>query len=174
MLQRAIEIVSPMPATKPFKLVEAAAIGMIRIGRATVPLAKITGAITGLLKHVTQRRLIEVEAFGPPGHPAYSRARIVAAGEDLGPSRRAQRRDIKPVEVCPFSGQLVDAGRMDIVIALAAEIAPALVISEDQQHIRSVHFSLRNWSSNCARQCLVFLFFDICATRLIGDDEFCD
>ena len=74
---------------------------MIRILRAVVPLAERAGRVAGGLEGVGDRLLVEVQPLAAGGDAAYAAARVIAAGEKLGPRRRADRADEEPIEESP-------------------------------------------------------------------------
>ena len=70
------------------------------------------------------------------GHAADAAARVPAAGEELGPRRRAHRLHEEAVEPCAVLGQRVDVRRAEVGVAVEAQVAPALIVGEDDDDVR--------------------------------------
>ena len=66
----------------------------------------------------------------------HAAARVIAAGEELGPRRRADRADVEPLEQRAVARQRVDVRRREIRVAVDAQIAPALIVGEDDDDVR--------------------------------------
>ena len=63
---------------------------------------------------------------------------MVAAGEKLGPRRRADRTDIEPCETGPLSGQAIESWRRQVAISILTQVTPTLIVGEDHHEIRTV------------------------------------
>src|SRR5205823_6840151 len=100
-VERRVEVMPPVSGREAVVLVEPAAVRVVRILRPVVPLAEAGGGVAGGLELVGDRLLIEVEAFAAGGDVADATAGVVAAGQKLGPRRRADWLDEEPVEPRP-------------------------------------------------------------------------
>jgi len=120
---------------------------------AEVPFAEIAGRIAGGAERFAHRHLGERQtervrrpeerkACGPfrcggLDHELETKARRGAAGEQRGPGSGTDRRGrVALRETRPLAGETVQMGRVVPRIAIAAEIPPAEVIGEDEQHVR--------------------------------------
>src|SRR5262249_48663510 len=94
-LQRRAEGVAPVPGGKAVELVAGAGVGVVGVLGAVVPLPEEGRGVTGGLERVADRFLVEVEALTARRHVPDAAARMVAAGEELGPRRRTNRTDVE-------------------------------------------------------------------------------
>ena len=72
---------------------------------------------------------------GHLGEPTHAHPMVVAAGEDAGASRRAERGDVEPVVPEPLAGYPVDVGRVQVG-SEASELRKAQIVQDDQHHVR--------------------------------------
>ena len=59
----------------------------------------------------------------------------MASGQQRGPRRRANRADVELLQFHALALEPVERGRGELVVAMAAEIAPAHVIGEDEKDV---------------------------------------
>src|SRR5438270_6864340 len=92
------EIQAPMAGCEAIIFVETAGVRMIWKLRPIVPLAKGSGRIAGGSERFSDSLLIEVEPLSSSRHTSHPAARMIAAGEKLSASWRADGADIEPVK----------------------------------------------------------------------------
>src|SRR4029453_19321910 len=115
---------------------EAARVRMIRELRAVMPLAESAGSIAGCLERLGNGLFVQVKRFRPGGDAADAAARMISSGQELGTRRRADSADIEAVEDRAITRDGVDSGRREIGIAVDTEVAPSLVVGQDDDDIR--------------------------------------
>ena len=106
-----------------------------------VPLADGVARVAGRAQDLGQvavfaRRLAPVAGIADRqvGHPAHAAAMVVAAGQQAGPGRRAQRRRVEVREPDPAGRQAIDHRRLDVG-AVAAQLRVADVVEHDEKHV---------------------------------------
>ena len=104
-----------------------------------VPLARQVGLVAPALEQRRERDLawpeLDGRAFRDPALDAGPEGR--AAGEHGRPRRRAERRGrVVGREAHPFAREAIEGGRLEGVVAVAAEIAVAEVVGDDEQDVR--------------------------------------
>lgn len=109
---------------------------MIRPLAAVVPFAEGARGVTGGFQRLGERFFLEIEPFLAGADAAHAGPRMIPAGEHLGTGGRADGTDEETVERHAIAGQGIDVRRGEIGISRHAEIAPALVVSEDEDDIR--------------------------------------
>jgi hypothetical protein len=87
-------------------------------------------------------RFIQVEALGPRADPAHAAARMIAPGEELRTRRSADGTDEEPFKPRAIVGNRVDVRRREIRVAVDTEIAPTLIIGEDDDEVRAAGAAL--------------------------------
>ena len=87
------------------------------------------------------------------GRAPHAAARMVAACEKLGPRGRADGADKKPLEESAVFGERVDIRRGEIRVAVNAQVAPALVVGEDDDDIWVGFIFCRIRGKICAMAC---------------------
>jgi hypothetical protein len=135
-VERRVEVLTPVTGGEAIVLLEAAAVGVVGVLRAVVPLAEAAGGVAGRLERFGDRPLVEVEPLQPGRDAAHAAARVPAAGEQLGPRRRADRLHEEALEAGAVLRQRVDVRRAQVGVAVEAQIAPALVVGEDDDDVR--------------------------------------
>ena len=135
-LQDRAEVVAPVAGAEAVILLEAAGVRVIRILHAVVPLPERGGRIPGCPERVADGLLVQIEPLAPGRRAVNPATRMVAPGEELGPRRRADRADIEPVEQRPVPGQRIDVRRLQVHVAVNAQIPPALVVGQNNHNIR--------------------------------------
>ena len=115
---------------------EPALVGAERLAVAQVPLAEVAGAVAGVAQRVRQRPLVlpqqRTAADGVPDAGAVA----VVAGQQAGAGRRAGGADVKVREAHPVGMVAVDVGGADHVVAVATQVAVALIVSQDEDDVR--------------------------------------
>ena len=61
--------------------------------------------------------------------------RVPSAGEELGPRRRTNRLDEEPLESRAIPRQGVDTGRPQVGITAEAQVAPTLIVGEEDEDV---------------------------------------
>ena len=112
------------------------------VGRGEVPLADHECVVALLDQHLREEPVLERHhavvariaggELGDAGHPV---AVMVAAGDDTGAARRAERRRVHVRVAQPASGETVEVRCLDRA-PVAAELAEAGVVQNDEEHIR--------------------------------------
>ena len=109
-----------------------------------VPLARREGLVSVRPQHLGQvGRLAGSESPGVGKavdhlrHPAHADAVMVAAGEQAGPGRRAERSDVEVRIAQSVGGEAVEGRGFDIG-AVAAEVRVAHVVQHDHHDVRSL------------------------------------
>ena len=138
-LELRVEIVPPVPRAKSKKFVEPPRIGVVGMLRAIVPFAKGPGGIARGPKHLGHRLLVKVQPLGPCAHAMHAAAQVIASGQKFCPRGRAHRAHVKPVEQRAVSRQRIHIGRIEIRIAVHAQIAPSLIVCQNHENIGFGH-----------------------------------
>ena len=60
---------------------------------------------------------------------------VVPAGQQAGARRRADRRNVEVLEPDALPGELVEVRRLDLGVAVHAEVAVALVVGDDHHDV---------------------------------------
>ena len=121
------------------EVVESAAVGemVVAVG-AVMPLADVGGGVARGAEVVADRAFGAVEPIDAAvaRHVDRPGAVAIAAGEDRGPGGGAERRRrITGREPHALPREPIDRGRVDVGIALAAEVAEADVVGEDENYV---------------------------------------
>jgi hypothetical protein len=134
-LQGRIEIVAPMPFREAIEGVEAAGQRMVGPLGAVVPLAEAAGGVAGVAEDLGERPLRGVHPLLAERDAADAAARMIAAGEQLGPGGGADRLHAEPLEDRAVAGERVDRGRGEVRVADERVVAPAGVVGDDDEHV---------------------------------------
>src|SRR5262249_46857999 len=102
---------------------------------AEVPLAEVAAAVAGRPQQFGERRLVGVQQRAAEEGIDDAGAVVVAPRQQGGPSRRADRADVELRQLRPLRRQLVDVGGFDLVVAVDAEVAVALVVGDDEEDV---------------------------------------
>ena len=124
---------------------------------AEMPLAANGGGIAARREKLRDRDLPRQQALRQPRGNRLQRAGAdrVAAGHQLGARRHAIALHVEIQEAQPFRGERVDARRRRAAqhaAAVAAELAPAEVVGEDQYDVRRGAQSVLIFSSPTRRR----------------------
>ena len=134
-LQFRAEVVAPVARAEAVVLVESAGVGMVRPLEAVVPLAEGGGGVAGGLERFGNRGFVQVEAFAARRGAVDAAADVVPAGQEFGPRGRTDRADEEAVQACPAAGQRVETRRGKVRVAVDAQVAPALVVGDDEEDV---------------------------------------
>ena len=111
------------------------------VARRQVPLADHVGVVAVLEQHLGEHAVLERHdavvagvAGGELGDAGHAVAVVVAPGDDAGAARRAERRGVHVVEAQAVGGERVEVRRLDRA-AVAAEVAEAGVVEDDEEHV---------------------------------------
>ena len=111
------------------------------VARRQVPLADHVGVVAVLEQHLGEHAVLERHdavvagvAGGELGDAGHAVAVVVAPGDDAGAARRAQRRGVHVVVAQAVGGERVEVRRLDRA-AVAAEVAEAGVVQDDEEHV---------------------------------------
>src|SRR5439155_1892313 len=81
--------------------------------------------------------LVQIQALPARGDVPHSAPEMVAAGQEFRARRRADRRYEEPVEESAVARQRVDGGRREIRVAVDAQVAPALIVGQEDDDVRA-------------------------------------
>ena len=123
------------PAPMHERLGKTLVIGARRIVVAQVPFAKDAGAIAGRRKHFGQGHFVGGHRRAAQKRVDRAGAIVVPTGHQAGPGGTANRRDVEARQLDALPRQLVEVRRLNVRIAVKAEVAPALVVGHDQQDV---------------------------------------
>ena len=129
------EILAPMTGSEAIVFVEAARVGMIRPLAAVVPFAERASGVARGLEALSDGAFTGVQSLLSGGHTAHATARMITAREKLGARRRAHGADIKAFEQRALAGQRINVGRPQVRVSVEAQVAPALVVGEDDDEV---------------------------------------
>ena len=124
-----------MSRAKAVKLFESTAVGMVRILHAVVPLAEGACGVACGFEAVSDGHLVEIHPLATGGGAEDTAAGVVAAGQKLGASGRADGTDKEAIKAGAIAAQAVDVWRVEVLVAVQAEVAPTLVIGENDNDI---------------------------------------
>jgi len=127
-----VEVVFPGATAEAEEFVEAAVVGVVWAVLAVVPLAEAAGGVSGGGQGVGDGDFIEPHDFFAVGDPGGAGAEIPSAGEEAGSGGGAHGADEEAVELGSRGSELVHGGRVDFVVTVGSEVAPALVVSHDE------------------------------------------
>jgi hypothetical protein len=77
----------------------------------------------------------EIEPLAAEADVEHAAAGVIPPGEEFRPRRRADRADVEAIEQRAGSGQGIDVRRSQVRVAVNAEIAPALIVGEDDDDV---------------------------------------
>src|SRR5687767_11103201 len=115
--------------------VEPAGVGMIRELGSVVPLPERSGRITGCLEGIGNGPFVEIQPLSAGGDTADSASGVVPASEKLRSRWGAHRAHVEVFEQSTFAPDGVDVWRREISVAVEAEVAPALIVGQNDQDI---------------------------------------
>ena len=133
---RRVEVVVPMPRAEADEQVEALPHRVHRIRRPVVPLAEGGGRVAGVLEQLGDRHLVGPHVLHAAGDAVDVRPQVHPPGQQRRPRRRADRRDVEPLQPRPVLRDRVQVRRLEVLVAVDREVAPALVVGHDEQHVR--------------------------------------
>ena len=107
----------------------------VGVVRAQMPLAEMAGAVAVVAEDVRHRDFVVAEhVASTDGSPA-AHAVGIAAGHQRGPRRRAIAVHMEVAEPHGFMAQAIQMRRLDDRIAVAAQVAVALIVGEQDDDI---------------------------------------
>ena len=109
---------------------------MVGVLAAVVPFAEGRAGVAGGVERVGDRLFVEVQSLGARAHAMHAAAGIIAAGEELSPGRRTDRADEEAIEEYAVARQAVQVGRCQVLVAVDADIAPALIVGKYHYYVR--------------------------------------
>ena len=133
--QLGVEIVVDVPVVETEELVEPLAGRRVGELFAVVPFAEARGAIAAGAQRFGQGDLVPPHRLLAVRHAPHAAPQRVAARQQSRSRGRAKRIDVEPLELHAGLGQGVDVGRLQVGIAVQAEIAVALIVRHDQQDV---------------------------------------
>src|SRR5207253_4569614 len=104
--------------------------------RPVMLLAESACGVASRLESLGYGHFIQVQPLGAGRYAAHAASRVIAAGEVLSPSRRAHGTDIKTLEQRAVMRQRVDMRRRKIRVAADAQVAPTLVVRQNDDNIQ--------------------------------------
>ena len=134
------ESVEPLEALAQGPVLERTDLGLL-VGRRQVPLAHRVGRVAGVAQELGQRGRRRGDAAAgvgeagvPLGDDGHAHAVVVAAGEQRGAGRRAQRGRVELVVAEAPGGEPVDGGGVELG-SVGAEVGEADVVEHHEQHV---------------------------------------
>ena len=134
-LQWRAKVIAPVPRAKAVKLLKPSPIWVIRVLHAIVPFAESARGITGRLEGIGDGLFIEIHPLTAGRGAVHARAHMIAPGQKLRARRRTHCAHKEPIKPRPFPRKRINVGRGQVRIAVEAEIAPTLVVREDDDHV---------------------------------------
>src|SRR6056297_33744 len=128
----------PVTGGESVELIEPTIVRMVRRLRAVVTLSERTGGIPCLAEDVGDRGFVWVQSLLTATDAADAGTGVIPAGQELRPCRSTDRADIKVLQRYTVASQGVNVRRIQVAIAIDAQITPALIIGQDQNDIGSV------------------------------------
>ena len=119
---------------------------------AQVPLAEDAGSIAGRGEDFGERDFVGVHQGPAQVGIDDAGAEVVSPGEQTGARRRADGRDIEVLEPDALARELVEMRRLDLGVAVNAQIAEALVVGHDEQDIRPPSAAAAAWLAPSAAE----------------------
>src|SRR5436190_6935518 len=108
---------------------------MVRILRAVVPFAECAGSVARSLEDFGNGLFIEIEPLTASGDAVDTAARMITPGEKLGARWRANRANVEVLEDRASASERINTRGREVRVAVDAQIAPTLVVSEDNNYI---------------------------------------
>ena len=115
---------------------EAAALRLIRVLVAEVPLSEYARGVTGGFDCLCQRGALQAEPLAFIDRVRDAILEFVPARQQRGARRRAGRTDLKVNEPRALGMEPVEVWRFEDRIAVAAQFAVALIVGEDKDDVR--------------------------------------
>ena len=107
----------------------------VGVVRAQMPLAEVAGAVAVVAEDIGHRHFVVAEHVAPANGSPAAHTVGIAAGHQRGPSRRAIAVHMEVAEPHGFVGQAIQVRRLDDRIAVAAQVAVALIVGEQDDDI---------------------------------------
>ena len=124
-----------MTATESVVLAETSGVGMIGVLHAAMPFPESGRCVASLLEHFRDGLLVGIESFAAGRGAVNAHSRVVATGQEFRTSRRANGTDVEMLDLRAVTCKGINVGRLQIRIAMKAQIAPALVVRENHDHV---------------------------------------
>ncbi len=134
-IQRWAKVMTPVARRESVVFAKASLVGVIGGLCAVVPLAKCTCCIAGCLEQVCDRCFVRIQAALAAADAADPSAGIVPSRQELGTSRCAYLADIEMFQRRTSAGQRVNVWSRKVRVAVDTEIAPTLIVGEDNDDI---------------------------------------
>ena len=112
---------------------EAALVGPERLAVAQVPLAELAGAVAGLAQGVGQGPLVLAQQRAPADGVPHPGAVAEVAGQQAGARGGAGGADVEVGKAHRVAVEAVQVGRADHVVAVAPQVAVALIVGKDEK-----------------------------------------
>src|SRR5579883_142787 len=135
-LQRWGEVVPPVPGGKTVVFAEAAAVGVIRILATVVPLAEAGRGVSASLQGVGNCLFVQIETFAAIGDVPHPAAWVVPSRQELCSRGRTDRLHEETIETRAIFRERIDVWRLEVGVAVDAEIAPPLIVGENHDDVR--------------------------------------
>ena len=116
---------------------EAAFVRAERLAVAQVPLAELAGAVAGLAQGVGQGPLVLAQQRAPADGVPHPGAVAEVAGQQAGAGGRAGGADVEVGKAHRVAVEAVQVGGVDGIIAVAPQVAVALIVGEYENEVRS-------------------------------------
>jgi hypothetical protein len=110
---------------------------MIRPLRTIVPFAESPRRVARRLERIRQRSLIRVQPLLSRRDAAHAGARMITPREKLRARRRAHRANVESIQRRSAARDGVDVWRAHLRVAADAVVAPARIIGEEDDDVRT-------------------------------------
>lgn len=129
------EIVAPMSRAESIELIKASSIGMVRILHSVVPFAEGSCGVALRLEGFGNRGFVKIETLSAGRRTVDPAANMVASGQELGSRGGAHGTNEEALKLRAVSRERIDMGCFEVGIAVKTQVAPALVVCEDDDDI---------------------------------------
>ncbi len=129
------EIISPVAGAKTIKIIKSARIGVVGWLHAVVPFSIGCGNISGTPEKIGQGGFIQIQPFAIGRSGVDPTPRMVSSGQQLSTGWRTNRTHLKAVERDARHSQLVNVGGFKVGVSRNTQIAPSLVVSQDEDDV---------------------------------------
>ena len=128
-------VLPPMAGAESVVFINAPGVGVVGRLHAVMPFPECSGIVTGGLEGLEDGGFVEVHALFTSTGRADAGAGIVAAGHELRSGGGADGADVESFQLHALGGEPINVGRADVGIAVDAEIAPALIVGENDDDV---------------------------------------
>jgi len=134
-IEPGVEVVVPMSRAETEKFIKAAAIGMMRIMGAVVPLSKASRGVSRSLENIRDGDFVGAHILPSPRDAVGPGAKVITPGEKTRSCRSTNGTDVETIEPRSLLGELVQVGCIDEIVTVRVDVPPALVVGHDEQDV---------------------------------------